>query len=155
MEEIQTTLTALAGATTQAVTVSLGNQTQAFTLMAPQPQDFYEAKEYMVKDRTRKAIMDTEGLLDPETRAKLIAEIRTRCQTHISVLLEEDGILFMTFLMAKRGGFPGNFEGFRLGVQGANFGAMQTALFKMCDIEVGNKGEAPSANPSSNGTIAP
>jgi len=132
----------------------MNGQTQEFPLAAPLPQDFSDAKDFMVKDRTQKAIADTNGLLDPDTRAKMIAEVRGRTESHTSVLLDIDGITYMHFLMARRAGFKRNWDGFRMSLQGADFRKLQTTLFELCGIETDKNPEGQAA-PLDSGTIAP
>ena len=123
-------------------------------LAAPTPQDFSDAKDFIVRDRTKKVIQDTNGLLDPDTRAKMIAEVRSRTESHTSVLLDIDGITYMHFLMAKRGGYQGHWDGFRMSLQGADFRKLQTTLFDLCGIEVDAKPEG-QAGPLDREMIGP
>jgi hypothetical protein len=156
-------LSALAGSAGYAVTLSMNGRTEEFPLASPQPQDFYEAKDFMIRDRTRKAIEDTAGILDPETRSKMIAEIRAKTQTHNSVLLDVDGLMYMHFLMARRAGFKGNWEGFKMSIQGADFRKLQDQLFELCEIRLDAKVEPsgksqekiPYPFATIEGTIAP
>jgi hypothetical protein len=149
------TLRELGGAAHYTVTLKslTDGKLEEFPLAAPQATDSLETKDFMVKDRTQKAIADTEGMLDPDTRAKLIAEVRIRTQSHTSVLLDQDGITYIHFLMAKRAGFTGNWKGFSLSLQD-DIRTLQNNLFALFGIVVSDKPENPSS-PFESGTIAP
>jgi hypothetical protein len=123
-------------------------------LAAPIPADFWEAKDFLAKERTKTLVADTAGLLDPDTLAKAIAETRQRALANTSVLIDQDGIQYMHFLMARRAGFKGNWDGFRKALQGSDIRKLQDGLFKLCDIRIDKKGDG-SANPPESGTIAP
>jgi hypothetical protein len=92
-------------------------------------------------------------MLDPDTRAKLIAEVRLRTQTHNSVFLDQDCIQHMHFLMARRAGFKGNWKGFQSSLQ-TDVRKLQDILFALCGIVVDDKA-GTQTNPLDSGTIAP
>lgn len=152
------TLPELMGQVTYTVTLKspTDGSLQEVPLAAPIPTDFWEAKDFLAKERTRAVIADTDGLLDAETLAKVIAETRVRAMSNTSILFDEDGVQYMHFLMAKRAGFKGDWKGFRLAMQGSSVRKLRDNLLALCKVVADKQPDgAPNSRPLESGTIAP
>lgn len=128
-----------------------------FPLAAPTAEDIDTAKDFIVKLRTKKVVDDIAALgLDSQTKAALIAGERQSGRQQLSVLCDIDGIYYLTFLMAKRGGFPGDWGVFRKSLQdGADVKQLQDWLFDLCGIEAPKAGEKSVPDPFVSQTTAP
>lgn len=141
-------------------TVTLTNpktkETAEFALAAPQAIDLDDAKDFIVRLRTKKVIDDiATATLDSQTKSMLIAAERQSGRQQLSVLCDIDGIYYLTFLMAKRGGFPGDWNTFRASLHDGNVTELQNILFELCGIEVPKAGEAKVPDPFGSPTNDP
>lgn len=131
-------------------------ETADFALAAPQAIDLDDAKDFIVRLRTKKVIDDIASQnLDAQTKSMLIAAERQSGRQQLSVLCDIDGIYYLTFLMAKRGGFPGDWATFRASLPDANVKELQDIIFELCGIEVPKPGEAKTPDPFGSPTNAP
>lgn len=149
---------AMHGKTDYSVTLTnpASKETRDFELAAPTATDIDDAKDFIVKLRTKKAADDISSLgLDSQTKAALLAMERQSGRQQLSVLCDIDGIYYMTFLMAKRGGFPGDWGVFRKSIQDTDVKRLQDMLFDLCGIEVPKPGEKQVPDPFGSQTTDP